>query len=150
MGACTMADAKIEFADNPEDRCPVVLVLDTSGSMIEQGKIDELNTGVAQFKADVLSDPIASLRVEVSVVTFGGTVQVVHEFATADNLSLQPFQAGGETPLGEAVGAALDEIEHRKTQYKGGGVNYYRPWVWLITDGEPTDEWRSAAARARK
>ncbi|MGO3933676.1 VWA domain-containing protein [Rhodopseudomonas pseudopalustris] len=142
--------AQIEFADNPEDRCPVVLLLDTSGSMMEDGKIDALNNGIAQFKSDVLADKIASLRVEVSIITFGGSVQVVHEFSTADKLSLQPFQPMGNTPLGEAVNAALDEIEVRKAEYKSGGVNYFRPWVWLMTDGAPTDAWQAAAARAKQ
>src|SRR5512135_259935 len=60
-----------EFAENPEPRCPVVLVLDTSGSM--QGTpIAELNEGLRAFSAAIQADRLASLRVEVAVIAFGG------------------------------------------------------------------------------
>ena len=65
-----------EFADNPEPRCPVVLVLDTSGSM-KGTPIQELNQGLREFSLALRRDRLASLRVEVAVVTFGGTPRVV-------------------------------------------------------------------------
>jgi uncharacterized protein YegL len=147
-----MAENKdnFEFAMNQEDRCPVVLLLDVSGSMHENGKIDRLNEGLVAFRDEVKSDPIASLRVEISVITFGGSVNVVHEFSTADSLNVPRLEAMGNTPLGEAFDAALAEIEHRKNDYRANGINYYRPWIWILTDGVPTDDWQPAAARARK
>lgn len=148
-----MTEGKVdnfEFAINQEDRCPVVLLLDVSGSMIDDAKIDRLNEGLIAFKSEVISDPIASLRVEVAIITFGGGVNVVHEFSTADTINLPLLQAMGNTPLGEAVDAALSEIEHRKNDYRANGVNYYRPWIWILTDGSPTDDWQPAAERARQ
>ena len=65
-----------EFADNPEPRCPVVLVLDTSGSMAGD-KIRELNAGLVDFSDALKKDRLASLRVEVAVVTFGGRVRAL-------------------------------------------------------------------------
>jgi len=54
-----------EFADNPEPRCPCVLLLDTSGSM--QGEpINALNNGLRAFKDDLIKDALASKRVEVA------------------------------------------------------------------------------------
>ncbi|WP_237152373.1 vWA domain-containing protein [Oryzibacter oryziterrae] len=149
-----MSDGKFddfEFAINQEDRCPVVLLLDVSGSMFDDGKIDRLNEGLISFKNEIMSDPITSLRVEVSIITFGGSVNVVHEFSSAELINLPPLQAMGATPLGEAVDAALAEIEHRKAEYRTNGINYYRPWIWILTDGAPTDDdWQSAAERARE
>jgi uncharacterized protein YegL len=58
-----------EFFDNPENRCPVVLLLDTSGSMTGE-PIQELNQGVALFRDNILKDARASLRVEVAIVSF--------------------------------------------------------------------------------
>lgn len=139
-----------EFALNQEDRCPVVLLLDVSGSMMDDGKIDRLNEGLASFKAEILADPIAALRVEIAIIAFGGGVSVVHEFSSADTLNLAPLQAGGPTPLGQAMDAALAEIEHRKSEYRANGVNYYRPWIWILTDGVPTDDWQPSAERARQ
>jgi hypothetical protein len=55
--------ASADFADNPEPRCPCLLLLDTSGSM--RGKpIDELNAGIRIFKDELSADPMASKRVE--------------------------------------------------------------------------------------
>jgi uncharacterized protein YegL len=73
---------KVEFAENPEPRVPCVLVVDTSASM-QGAKIDELNKGLAFYKQELLADPLASKRVEVAIVTFGGRVNRVVEFSTA-------------------------------------------------------------------
>ncbi len=55
---------------------------------------------------------------EIAIIAFGGGVSVVHEFSAADTMNLAPLQAGGPTPLGQAMDAALAEIEHRKTEYR--------------------------------
>ena len=76
-------EQSVEFAENPEPRCPCVLLLDTSGSM--QGPpVAALNEGLRVFKNDLSKDPVASRRVEVAVVTFDSAVNVVQDFVTAD------------------------------------------------------------------
>jgi uncharacterized protein YegL len=139
----------VSFADNPEPRVPCVLVLDISGSM-HGPRIDELNAGVAVCKSELLSDPLAAKRVELAVVTFGGTVTVANEFATVDQFQPQQFMAGGDTPLGAAVNRAVELVNQRKQVYKQNGVAYYRPWIFLITDGAPTDRWEDAAHRVQE
>ena len=139
---------KVEFVENPEPRCAVALVLDVSGSMGGQ-PIAELNAGLQEFDKDLKADPLASLRVEVGMVTFGGTVTTV-DFVTADQFHPPVLTAGGETPMGQAVQKALTMLRDRKNSYKVNGIDYYRPWLFLITDGAPTDAWESAAAQARQ
>lgn len=134
----------IEFADNPEPRCACVLLLDTSGSMRGEA-IDELNNGLGGFREALLTDPLAAKRVEAGVITFGDTVDVLAEFSTVDDFQPQRLTAGGGTPMGAAIIRATDLLEDRKAQYRAAGVAYYRPWIFLVTDGAPTDDWRKAA-----
>lgn len=133
-----------EFVENPENRCPVVLLLDTSGSMCGE-PIQELNRGIAAFKEDVIKDAQASLSVELAIVTFGGSVQLIQDFTSIDNFNPPQLEANSMTPMGEAIELGLDILEARKLTYKDNGILYYRPWVFLITDGAPTDYWQSAA-----
>lgn len=138
-----------EFADNAEPRCPVVLLLDTSGSMSGQ-PIDELNAGLAIFKQEVQRDTTASLRVEVAIITFDSSVNIVQDFVTIDEFYPPQLSASGTTSMGEGIELALNEVESRKSTYKSNGIQCYQPWVFLITDGGPTDSWQSAAQRVRQ
>lgn len=86
-----------DFAENPEPRCPCVLLLDTSGSMAGE-PIEQLNAGLKAYRDDLMSDSLASKRVEVAVVTFGPRVNVVHEFTTADRFQPPECSVKGLTP----------------------------------------------------
>ena len=166
----------VGLASNPEPRCPCVLVVDVSGSMgqvvgeaghdlgytIEQDgktyravsggttRIDRVNEGLRAYRDDLLADGLAAQRVEVAVVTFGSGVRTVTEFVGASEFEPPMLRADGETPLGEAVLRAIDMVAARKQLYRANGLHYYRPWVFLITDGEPDDDWRAAAAKVKE
>lgn len=138
--------AAVEFADNPEPRCPCVLVLDTSGSMAGLA-MDQLNQALKQFVREVSTDSLAAKRLELAVVSCGGDVRVAHDFATVNQFVPPILMAGGDTPLGAAIERGLELIENRKRNYRLGGVSYYRPWLIVLTDGEPTDSVQHAARR---
>lgn len=136
------------FAENPEPRVPCVLILDVSSSMT--GKpIAELNSGLIAYKDELSADSLASKRVEVSVITFGSEVKTVSDFTTADYFIPPTLHAEGLTYMGQAVNQAIDALEARKSEYKANGISYYRPWMFLVSDGAPNDpNWEAAAARA--
>ena len=135
--------ATSDFASNPEPRCPCILLLDVSGSM--NGRpINELNAGLVTFRDELLADPLALKRVELGIVRFG-PVHVEHPFTSAANFFPPILFAQGDTPMGAAITKALDMVEERKREYRANGISYYRPWIFLITDGAPTDEWQAAA-----
>ncbi len=136
-----------EFALNTEPRCPCLLLLDTSGSM--RGKaLDELNAGIRQFKDELFADEMAQKRVEIAIVGFG-PVRVLSEFQTPDVFEPPTLSATGDTPIGAAIEAGLALLDQRKQAYKNNGVSYYRPWIFLITDGGPTDYWQAAAEKVK-
>lgn len=137
-----------EFAENPEPRCPCLLILDVSGSMSGQ-PIRELNDGLVQFKDELSADPMAIKRAEVAVITFG-PVQTVAEFQTPDLWHPTTLVARGDTPMGAAIERGLSMLRTRKDLYRQNGINFYRPWVFMITDGAPTDNWQRAAALVRE
>ena len=135
--------ATSDFASNPEPRCPCILLLDVSGSMSGR-PINELNAGLVTFRDELLADPLALKRVELGIVTFG-PVHVEQPFTRAANFFPPILFAQGDTPMGAAITKALDMVEERKREYRANGISYYRPWIFLITDGAPTDEWQAAA-----
>ena len=134
-----------EFAENPEPRCPCILLLDTSGSM-KGDPIAQLNAGLIAFKDEMSADALAEKRVEVALITFG-PVQVQTDFQTADQFQPPTLVTTGDTPMGAAIDQALSMLEQRKQTYRANGVSYYRPWILLITDGAPTDAWKTVANR---
>jgi uncharacterized protein YegL len=141
--------ADVGFMDNPEPRVPCVLLLDTSGSMGGL-PIEELNKGLSLCKSELLADGLAAKRVELAVVTFGGNVNVVTEFTTVEQFNPPTLSADGNTPMGQAILKGIDMLTLRKQTYRANGIAYYRPWIFLITDGAPTDPWHDAAAKIKE
>lgn len=141
-----------DFADNPEPRCASLLILDVSFSM-NGDRIRELNEGLAIYKDELAGDGLSRKRVEVGIVTFGGTVDVLQNFTTVDNFTPPNLSVNGDTPMGQAVIAGLNLLDERKREYRNNGVGYYRPWVFIITDGGPTDinthHWAEAIQRVK-
>ncbi|MFT3827981.1 MAG: VWA domain-containing protein [Chitinophagaceae bacterium] len=133
-----------DFANNPESRCPCMLLLDTSGSMAGM-PIHQLNDGVQTFRQELIQDPLATKRVEVAMMSFG-PVQLESDFQTVDYFHPRPLAASGDTPMGSAITRGIELVTKRKQVYKEHGIGYYKPWIILITDGAPTDNWAQAAS----
>lgn len=112
-------------------------------------KIAVLNNGLQQFAEELRSDAMAAKRVEVAIVTFG-PVQTVQHFVTADAFQAPSLVTSGDTPMGSAIQNAVALIAGRKAVYKANGIGYYRPWIFMLTDGAPTDDVSAATAAIRE
>ncbi len=135
-----------DLATNPTPRVPICLLLDTSASM-DGDPIRELNDGVKLFIDELKNDEIAAYSADVVVITFGGEVEKILDFGPINDLEVPTFYANGHTPMGEAAELALDSLESRKKEYKSEMVEYFQPWMVLMTDGQPTDHYYEQAKK---
>ena len=141
-----------EFVDNPESRCPCVLILDCSASMMGT-RIAALNEGIALFKEEVCEDQLTALRAEVAIIAYNHEIKIVQEFVTVEEFTPPELTAYGGTRIAAAINKSLDMLESRKANYRANGIEYYRPIALLITDGYPEhdtpEEIAAASERVR-
>ena len=128
-----------ESAENYEQKCLCVLVLDVSGSMRGE-PIAELNQGLKDFYQEISDDPTKKQRLEIALIEFNSTVRQTVDPALVDNFTMPELEANGSTAMVDAVNAAIDLVADRKAWYKETNQNYYRPWIILMTDGEPDSD----------
>ncbi|ORU00832.1 von Willebrand factor type A domain protein [Anaerovibrio sp. JC8] len=152
-----------DLVNNPTARVPICLCLDTSDSMLavegdcvqtgetvfRDGKmwnivtggttrLEELEKGIELFYQAIREDEVAVFSAEICIVTFNNKATCVLDFANIDRQAEIPeLEANGDTYMGEGVNLALDLLEKRKKEYQDAGVDYYQPWLVLMTDGEP-------------
>ena len=152
----------IDVTNNPSTRVPVCLCLDLSGSMgtIEGGdfcstgryeiidgneyeiveggtsRLDELQKGIEMLFDAIREDEMAIDAAEIAIVGFDDSARCILDFNHIENQHLPRLQATGNTAMGEGVNLALKLLEDRKAFYRSKGIQYYQPWLVLMTDGE--------------
>jgi uncharacterized protein YegL len=145
-------DIGIQYISERHVAC--VFLLDTSGSMNNNDAIGKLNNGLQTFKSQILSDTKYDKHtkscIDVALISFGPGVVLQQDFVPVSNMATPTLKADGLTPMGEALELAMNLITQQKTRYNELSTPYFRPWIFCITDGEPTDEYSFAAARLRK
>ena len=125
-----------DFTASKAKPLPVILLLDTSGSMYGD-KISSLNDSVRKMLGTFTKEESQANEFLVSVITFGGTASLTYPPTPASELAYADLSADGGTPLGAAIDMAKSLIEDRE-QTPGRA---YRPLVVLVSDGVPTDSW---------
>ncbi len=136
--------------DNTSQRLPCVVVLDGSTSMSGDA-ITNLNAGLKVLEKELKSDDIASMRVQLLIIRIGGfsDAEIIVDWTDAIDFEAPNIEANGTTPLGKGVDLALSEIEKQKLKYRENQIPYNRPWLFVITDGSPTDNgWEKSAQKA--
>lgn len=135
-----------QFTASKAKPLPVVLLLDTSGSMSldTQGgnsgekKIDSLNGAVRRMLGTFTREESQANEFLVSIVTFGGSASVATSPTPASEFTFRDLHAGGLTPFGEAIDVTKRLIEDKEQTPSRA----YRPLVVLVSDGVPTDSWQ--------
>ena len=133
-----------DLADNPTTRVPICILLDTSASM--QGEpIKELNEGIRLFIDELQSDELTLYSADVSILTFGGDINIIKDFGPLEGFDINQCYADGVTPMGEAISTSIKLLSNRKKQYKDQMIEYFQPWLVVMTDGYPTDHYEDIA-----
>jgi uncharacterized protein YegL len=122
-------------------RLPVYLVLDTSGSMLGE-PIEAVKTGLQTLVSALRQDPNALESAHLSVITFDTEARQIAPLAELADFKVPEIKAGGTTALGAALSLLAECI--RRDVVKGSETRRgdWKPLVFLMTDGAPTDNWK--------
>lgn len=130
-------------------RLPVYLLLDTSGSMSGE-PIEAVKNGVQIMISSLRQNPQAIETAFLSVITFDTTAQQIIPLTDLASFQMVDIKATGVTALGEAlklVAHKIDtEVQKTTTEQKGD----WKPLVFIMTDGIPTDNWQSGLNEFKK
>ena len=118
---------------------PVILLLDTSGSMLGD-KIANLQSAVEDMVATFIAQESKEIKIQLAVITFGENVNFLWKkpiYVPVRDVQIPRMDAKGSTPMGTAITAAKDVIEDKDATH-----DCKLPVVVLVSDGRPNDEWR--------
>ena len=147
-----LAERVTQLFDVPTSRLAIALCLDVSWSM--NGKpIEELNRGIEYFLSTLREHPSTRHCTEVGMFSFADSVEVVLDFQGLAGVKSTPslHSKYEQTNMGDGVNLALDRLEQRVGEYRSTGVDFYKPWLVVMSDGMPTTDTHIAASqRARE
>ena len=121
-----------------EPHMALVFVLDISYSM-DGPAIDQLNQGMNRFKAEVCQDKQTRDILDVAVVWFNDSHGVLQDFLPIEYMEHIHLEADGSTKFTAPIREALKMVDERSRFYRYSGSEPYKPWIILVTDGEPLD-----------
>lgn len=126
-------------------KLPVYLLLDTSGSMHGE-PIQAVMNGVQVLASTLKQDPHALETAYLSVITFDSTAKQIVPLTEIGSFEAPSLNANGLTSLGEALSLVAQRIETEVAKTTLEQKGDWRPLVFIMTDGEPTDDFAKGLA----
>jgi uncharacterized protein YegL len=126
-----------------EKHLACVLLLDVSGSMSGE-PIQQLNNAINLFKEKVSKDETAQKTVDIAIITFGSTVEIVQTFTPVMEMDRVSLEVSGSTMMGAGLVKAVNLLKERNRFYNSLGTPVFKPWIFVVSDGGATDSMSEA------
>lgn len=130
-------------------KLPVYLLLDTSGSMMGE-PIESVKNGVQVMVNSLRQNPQAIETAYLSVITFETSAKQVIPLTSLSSFQMIDLKATGITALGDALSLVSNRIDKEVAKTTAEAKGDWKPLVFIMTDGNPTDDWRSGLAEFQK
>lgn len=125
---------------------PFYLVCDESGSMSGE-PIKSINDALPDLHVAIGSNPVVADRTQFCIIGFSDSAQVLLPLSDLSQVAQMPvLQAQGGTSYGSVLRELRARIDTDLSALKKAGHTVYRPAVFFLTDGFPTDSYFSEYA----